>query len=107
MNKKTYENLNNFTHISSRWFFWEFNARANKLNFLFSEIKINHRKRSSGDTKIYTFGKLPKIAYNNLVGLIKLKKKLDSDINYRSNGLEINFKIFLKKKVNFFLLIFL
>ena len=38
--------------------------------------KINHRKRSSGDTKIYTFGKLPKIAYNNLVGLVKLKKEI-------------------------------
>ena len=76
MNKKTYTNLNNFTPYLPDGFFWEFNARANKLNFLFSEIKINHRKRSSGDTKIYTFGKLPKVAYNNLTGLIKLKKEI-------------------------------
>ncbi len=76
MNKKTYTNLNNFTPYLPDGFFWEFNARANKLNFLFSEIKINHRKRSSGDTKIYTFGKLPKVAYNNLIGLIKLKKEI-------------------------------
>ena len=76
MNKKTYTNLNNFTPYLPDGFFWEFNARANKLNFLFNEIKINHRKRSSGDTKIYTLNKLPKIAYNNLLGLLKLKKEI-------------------------------
>ena len=76
MNKKTYTKLNNFTPYLPDGFFWEFNARANKLNFLFSEIKINHRKRSSGDTKIYTLNKLPRIAYNNLLGLLKLKKEI-------------------------------
>ena len=76
MNKKTYTNLNNFTPYLPDGFFWEFNARANKLNFLFSEIKINHRKRSAGDTKIYTLNKLPRIAYNNLLGLLKLKKEI-------------------------------
>ena len=76
MNKKTYTNLNDFTPYLPDGFFWEFNARANKLNFLFNEIKINHRKRSSGDTKIYTLNKLPKIAYNNLLGLLKLKKEI-------------------------------
>ena len=76
MNKKTYTNLNDFTPYLPDGFFWEFNARAKKLNFLFSEIKINHRKRSSGDTKIYTWNKLPKIAYNNILGLFKLKKEI-------------------------------
>jgi len=76
MNKKTYTNLNNFTPYLPDGFFWEFNARANKLNFLFSEIRINHRKRSAGDTKIYTLNKLPRIAYNNLLGLLKLKKEI-------------------------------
>ena len=76
MNKKTYTNLNNFTPYLPDGFFWEFNARANKLNFLFSEIRINHRKRSAGDTKIYTFNKLTRIAYNNLLGLFRLKKEI-------------------------------
>ena len=76
MNKKTYTNLNNFNPYLPDGFFWEFNARANKLNLLFNEIKINHRKRNSGDTKIYTFSKLPKIAYNNFIGLLKLKKEI-------------------------------
>ena len=76
LNKKTYTNLNNFVPYLPDGFFWEFNARANKLSFSFNEIKINHRKRSSGDTKIYTFSNLPKIAYNNLIGLLKLKKEI-------------------------------
>ena len=68
--------MNNFVPYLPDGFFWEFNARANKLNFSFNEIKINHRKRSSGDTKIYTLSKLPKIAYNNFTGLLKLKKEI-------------------------------
>ena len=54
-------------------FFWEFNARAKSLNFSFNEIKINHRKRSAGDTKIYTLKNLPRIAYTNGIGLLKLR----------------------------------
>ena len=76
MNKKSYTNLNNFNPYLPDGFFWEFNARANKLNLSFNEIKINHRKRSSGDTKIYTLSKLPKVAYNNFIGLLKLKKEI-------------------------------
>ncbi len=73
MNKKVYSNLNNFVPLMPDGFFWEFNARAKSLNFTFSEIKINHRKRSSGDTKIYTLKNLPRIAYTNGVGLLKLR----------------------------------
>ena len=58
MNKKVYSNLNNFIPLMPDGFFWEFNARAKSLNFTFNEIKINHRKRSSGDTKIYTLKNL-------------------------------------------------
>lgn len=76
MNKKTYFSLNNFNPYLPDGFFWEFNARAYKLNLLFNEIKINHRKRSSGDTKIYTLSKLPKVAYNNFIGLLKLKREI-------------------------------
>ena len=73
MNKKVYSNLNNFIPLMPDGFFWEFNARAKSLNFTFNEIKINHRKRSSGDTKIYTLKNLPRIAYTNGVGLLKLR----------------------------------
>ena len=73
MSKKVYSKLNNFEPLMPDGFFWEFNARAKTLNFSFNEIKINHRKRSSGDTKIYTLKNLPKIAYTNGVGLLKLR----------------------------------
>ena len=73
MSKKVYLKLNDFVPLMPDGFFWEFNARAKSLNFKFNEIKINHRKRSSGDTKIYTLKNLPKIAYTNGVGLLKLR----------------------------------
>ncbi|WP_440657072.1 glycosyltransferase family 2 protein [Candidatus Pelagibacter sp. HIMB1509] len=73
MNKKVYSSLNNFEPLMPDGFFWEFNARAKSLNFTFNEIKINHRKRSSGDTKIYTLKNLPRIAYTNGIGLLKLR----------------------------------
>tara|TARA_B100000287_G_C20364767_1_gene675292 strand:- start:38 stop:736 length:699 start_codon:yes stop_codon:yes gene_type:complete len=73
MSKKVYSSLNDFSPLMPDGFFWEFNARAQKLNYQFSEIKINHRKRSAGDTKIYTLKNLPRIAYTNGIGLLKLK----------------------------------
>lgn len=73
MSKKVYGSLNDFTPLMPDGFFWEFNARAKKLNYSFKEIKINHRKRFSGDTKIYTLKNLPRIAITNGIGLIKLK----------------------------------
>jgi len=73
MSKKVYSRLNDFLPLMPDGFFWEFNARAKKLNYKFNEIKINHRKRSSGDTKIYTLKNLPRIAYKNGIGLIKLR----------------------------------
>ena len=73
MNKKVYSQLNDFEPLMPDGFFWEFNARAKSLNFSFNQIKINHRKRSSGDTKIYTLKNLPRIAYTNGIGLLKLR----------------------------------
>ena len=73
MNKKVYSQLNDFNPLMPDGFFWEFNARAKSLNFSFNEIRINHRKRSAGDTKIYTLKNLPRIAYTNGIGLLKLR----------------------------------
>ena len=73
MNKNVYSKLNDFEPLMPDGFFWEFNARAKSLDFKFNEIRINHRKRSSGDTKIYTLKNLPRIAYTNGMGLLKLR----------------------------------
>lgn len=57
--------------------FWtEFTIRAFKKGFKLLEIPIQHRRRLSGDTKLYTPSKLLKIIVFQLVGLFKLWKEL-------------------------------
>ena len=41
--------------------------------YSFFEVDINHKKRKYGNTKIFHFYKLPRVAFINLVGLIKIK----------------------------------
>ena len=73
MNKKVYTNLSNFKPQMPDGFFWEFNARAMRKGFTFFEVDINHKKRKYGNTKIFHFYKLPRVALINLVGLFKVK----------------------------------
>lgn len=73
MSKKVYTSLSNYDVQCPDGFFWEFNARAKKKGYSFSEVTINHRKRVSGHTRIYYYKDLPKIAINHLVGLLKIK----------------------------------
>lgn len=57
--------------------FWtEFTIRAFKEGFKLLEIPIQHRRRLSGGTKLYTPSKLLKIIVFQLVGLFKLWKEL-------------------------------
>ena len=70
------KSLNNYKVQCPDGFSWEFNARSKMKGFNFKNIPMTHKKRPFGDTKIYTFSKLPKIAYNNLMGLLKLKKEI-------------------------------
>ncbi len=73
MNKKIYQNLNNFKPFMPDGFFWEFNARACKKGFSFFNLDIIHAKRSYGETRIYHWSKLPIVSYRNLIGMIKIK----------------------------------
>lgn len=73
MSKKVYKSLSYYNVECPDGFFWEFNARAKKFGYTFAEIEINHRKRSSGQTKIYHYKSLPGIAFNHLIGLLKVK----------------------------------
>jgi len=73
MNKKVYSNLSSFKPQMPDGFFWEFNARAKRKGYSFFEVDINHKKRKYGNTKIFHFYKLPRVAFINLVGLIKIK----------------------------------
>ena len=57
--------------------FWsEFTIRAFKKGFKILEVPIQHRRRLSGDTKLYTPSKLLKIIVLQVVGLYKLWKEL-------------------------------
>lgn len=57
--------------------FWsEFTIRAFKKGFRLLEVPIQHRRRFSGSTKLYTPSKLLKIIIFQLVGLLKLWKEL-------------------------------
>ena len=73
MKKKVYNSLCHFTPLMRDGFFWEFNARAKKRNFLFYEIDIKHKKRKYGNTKIFHLFQLPIITIRNLIGLFKLR----------------------------------
>ena len=55
VSKKVYKSLNKYNVLCPDGFSWEFNARAKIKGFKFKEIKIIHKKRKYGETKIYTY----------------------------------------------------
>ena len=57
-------------------FWWEFLARATSLQVRLVEIPVAHRQRLCGLTQIYRPTKVPRIAYEHLLGLITLKREL-------------------------------
>ena len=71
--KKVYKSLNKYNVLCPDGFSWEFNARAKIKGFKFKEIKIIHKKRKYGETKIYTYKNLPKIAIRHLIEMLKIK----------------------------------
>ena len=73
VNKKVYRSLKNYNVLCPDGFSWEFNARAKIKGFKFKEVKIIHKKRKYGETKIYTYKNLPKIAIRHLIGMLKIK----------------------------------
>ena len=73
VNKKVYKSLNNYKVQCPDGFSWEFNARSKMKGFNFKNIPMTHKKRPFGDTKIYTYSNLPRIAYRHFVGMIKIK----------------------------------
>lgn len=54
-------------------FWWGFVGMCVKRKIKISDIPINHRERIDGKTNVYNTSKIPKIAANNALGLVKLK----------------------------------
>ena len=62
--------------ILKQGFWWEFLARALSNGLKVVEIPVRHRVRSAGVTQVYRPSKVPRIAYEHLLGLIKLRQEL-------------------------------
>lgn len=54
-------------------FWWGFIAACKKKNLTLSELPMHHRKRLKGDTQVYKPKEIPRIAFTNILGLIKLR----------------------------------
>src|ERR1700688_2296647 len=64
--------------VLKQGFWWEFLARACAGGLRIVETPGRHRQRSSGVTQVYRPAKIPRIAAEHLVGLLKLKRELDA-----------------------------
>ena len=73
MERKVYQSLSSFKPKMPDGFFWEFNARAFKKGFNFFNLDIVHKERLYGETRIYNWFNLPKVSFNNFIGMIKVR----------------------------------
>jgi dolichol-phosphate mannosyltransferase len=64
--------------ILKQGFWWEFVARATALGFRIKEVPVSHRVRAAGVTQVYRLGKIPRIAYEHLLGLREVRRELDA-----------------------------
>jgi dolichol-phosphate mannosyltransferase len=64
--------------ILKQGFWWEFMARATALGLKITEAPVHHRVRSAGQTQVYRPTKVPRIAWEHLLGLRQLRKELSN-----------------------------
>lgn len=64
--------------ILKQGFWWEFVARATNAGLRIEEVPVHHRIRSSGTTQVYKPTKVPRIAFEHLLGLWKLRGELNT-----------------------------
>ena len=62
--------------ILKQGFWWEFMARAQALGLALAETPVRHRVRSAGTTQVYKPTKVPRIAWEHLLGLFALRSEL-------------------------------
>ena len=75
--KKTIISLVHYLTFLKEGFWWGFVATSINKKLSIHEIPINHRPRLKGNTQIYAFDRIIKIAYRNARGLIQLKESLE------------------------------
>lgn len=57
-------------------FWWEFYARAHAAGLRIREVPTTHRPRLAGSTVVYRPSRVPRIAWEHLLGLRSLKREL-------------------------------
>ena len=62
--------------ILKQGFWWEFVARCVAANLRITELPVAHRARAAGETQVYRPTKVPRIAFEHLMGLFALRKEL-------------------------------
>jgi dolichol-phosphate mannosyltransferase len=62
--------------ILRQGFWWEFNARAQARGLRVVEVPVHHRRRTAGATQVYRPEKIPRIAFEHVVGLFALRREL-------------------------------
>lgn len=62
--------------VLKQGFWWEFNARAVAHGLRVAEVPVRHRERTAGQTQVYRWQKIPRIAYDHLLGLLALRQEL-------------------------------
>ena len=75
VSKKVYKSLKDYKVQCPDGFSWEFNARSKMLGYQFKEIAMIHKRRKYGETKIYTYINLPRIAFKHFIGMLKIRFK--------------------------------
>jgi glycosyltransferase involved in cell wall biosynthesis len=77
--------------VLKQGFWWEFAARAAALKLSIQQEPVTHRIRSAGETQVYKPAKVPRIAWEHLRGLSRLKAELadlksDESVQRRAGG---------------------
>jgi glycosyltransferase involved in cell wall biosynthesis len=70
---KQFERVTRFLVHMKEGFWWGFVGVCCKLKIPIEEIRICHRERFAGDTKVYKPIKMPGIIFRNSIGLLKLR----------------------------------
>jgi dolichol-phosphate mannosyltransferase len=64
--------------VLKQGFWWEFLARAAAADVRMVDVPVNHRVRTAGSTQVYKPSRLPRIAAEHLLGLVRLRRELSS-----------------------------
>lgn len=75
---KVLKNLSRQIAFAEESFRWGVCAAALKNNIKIKEIRINHRKRLSGRTRVFTISNTPGIVFRGMKGMIQIKLSVNS-----------------------------